>query len=130
MKEHVIILKSRKNVFCKEYLSDCTFCLQFDFEDCSNENAVDSGEDDADLEEFDKEIDQTEQIFDFVIDPSIVSLFSGSTTEPLYFVQITRKGVGEENISDPYEHCLQSMPYFQELCLKAVRSRNSSAKKF
>ena len=52
MKEHVIVLKPKKNVFSKEYLCDCTSCLQFDFKDCSNYNAVDSCEDDADLEEF------------------------------------------------------------------------------
>ena len=32
------------------------FCLQFDFENCSNENAADNGEDDADLEEFDESL--------------------------------------------------------------------------
>ena len=52
MKEHVIVLKPKKNVFQKEYRCDCTSCLQFDFKDCSNYNAVDNCEDDADLEEF------------------------------------------------------------------------------
>ena len=126
MKENLIVLKPKKNIFCKAYLCDCTSCLQFDFEDCSNKNAVDNGEDDTDLEE----IDQTEQIFDFIIVPPFLSLFSGSTIEPLYFVQITGKGIVNEEISDPYKHCLESMPYFQGLYFKAVRSKNSRIKKF
>ena len=69
-----------------------TYFLENYFETCSNENPVDQDEDDTDLEEFDEEIDQTEQIFDFMTVPLFISLFSGSTIEPLYFVQITRKG--------------------------------------
>ena len=61
------------------------------FETCSNENAVDHGEDDTDVEEFDEEIDQTEQISDFMTVPLFTSLLSGSTIKPLYFVQITGK---------------------------------------
>ena len=63
MKQHLIVFKPKKN-----------------------ENAVDNGEDDADLEEFDEEIDQTEQIFNFTTVPSFVSLFSRSMLEPFYFV--------------------------------------------
>ena len=48
MKQNLIVFKPKKNVFCKEYLSDCVSCLQFDFGKCSNENAVDNGENDAD----------------------------------------------------------------------------------
>ena len=69
------------------------YFLENYFENSSNENALDNGEDDADLEKFDEEIDQSERIFDFITVPSFVSLFSGSTVEPLYFVQITGKGV-------------------------------------
>ena len=66
MKQHLIVYKPKKKVFRKEYLCDCTSCLQFDFENFSNENAAHNGEDDVDLEEIDEEIDQTEQIFDFI----------------------------------------------------------------
>ena len=79
MKPHLIVFKFKKNVFCKEYICDCTYCQQFDFKNYSNENAVDNDEDDADLEELDKKNDQTEQIFDFVTVPSFVFLFSEST---------------------------------------------------
>ena len=61
--------QEKKNVFCKEYIYDCTCCLQFDFENCSNENAIDNDHDDADLGELDKEIDPTEQIFDIITVP-------------------------------------------------------------
>ena len=62
---------------------------------------------------------------------SFVSLFSGSTIEPLYFVQITGKCVAEEDISDPYGHfALKGMLYVQGFYLKAVRSISSRVKKF
>ena len=44
---------------------------------------------DASTEEiniFDGEVDQSEQIFYFVTVPSFISLFSGNSVEPLYFV--------------------------------------------
>ena len=62
---------------------------------------------------------------------SFVSLFSGGTIEPLYFVQITGKCVAEEDISDPYGHfALKGMLYVQGFYLKAVRSISSRVKKF
>ena len=66
------------------------------------------------IEEFDEEINQTEQIFDFITVPSFVSLFFGSTIEAFYFVKITWKGVAEDHISDPYGHfILKGRWYFQ-----------------
>ena len=53
-------------------------------------------EDNADLEDIDKEFEKTEKIF--------VSFFSGSTIEQLHVVQITGKGLAEGDISDPYGH--------------------------
>ena len=93
MKNHLIILKPKKDVFCKEYLCDCTSCLQFNFGDCSNKNAVDNGEDDVDFEEFDGEIDQAEQIFDFIIAPLFVSLFSGSTINRSILSKLQKKAL-------------------------------------
>ena len=131
MKQHLTVFKLTKKVFCKEYICDCTCCLQFDFKNCLNENAVDNDEDDAGLEELDKEIDQTKQIFNFIIVLSFVSLFSESTIEPLSFVQITGKCIAEEDISDPSGHfVLKGMLYFQRLYLKAVCSRYTKVKKF
>ena len=46
-------------------------------------------------------------------------------------VQITGKGVVEEDISDPYgQFVSKGTRYFQGLYLKVVRSRNSRVKKF
>ena len=47
MKQHLIIFKPKEKIFCKEYLCDCNSCLQFDFENCTNEGAVhyDNGDD-------------------------------------------------------------------------------------
>ena len=47
------------------------------------------------------------------------------------FVQITGKGIAEEDISDPYGQFVSiGMRYFQGLYLKAVRSRKTRVKKF
>ena len=92
---------------------------------------VDNGEYDAYLEELGKDIDQTEQNFYFITVPSFVSLFSGSTIDPLYFVQITGKGVAEEDNSDSYVHFVtKGMRYFQGLNLEAVCSRNSRVRRY
>ena len=58
---------------------------------------------DADTEEidiFDEEADQSEQIFDFVKVPSFISLISGNSVELLYFVKLASKGVAEKDILD------------------------------
>ena len=96
IKQNLIVFKPKKKLLCKEYLCGCTFCLQFDFENCSNENAADNGEDDADLEEFDESL--------IILNRFLFFLFSGPTNEPLFVVQITGKGVAQEDISDPYGH--------------------------
>ena len=88
-----------QKISLQKYL--CTSCLQCNFEDCSNQNAVNNGEDDADLEEFYKETDHPEQIFDFAIVPSFVPFFFGSTIEPLQFVQIKGEDVAKKYIADP-----------------------------
>ena len=69
-------------------------CLQFDFENCKNEEQgdnIDIQEDFIDMD--DEEINQTYQMFEFVTVPSFVSLYSGNLIEPLYFVELTGKGV-------------------------------------
>ena len=50
MNQHLIIFEIEKKDSCKEYICDCTCCLQFDFKNCSDEKAVDNDENDADLE--------------------------------------------------------------------------------
>ena len=131
MKQHLIVFRPKKEIFCKEYLCDCATCLQFDFENCSNES---TGNDDnafSDEQFFDEEVDQTEQVFDFVTVPSFISLFSGSSIEPLYFVKVTGKSVATEDLSDPYGHFVsKGERYFQGLYLKLVRSRDVNVKKF
>ena len=107
MKQHFIIFKPKEKIFCKEYLCDCNSCLQFDFENCTNEDAVnyDDNGDNSDSnceEEIDDEIDKSLKIFEFITVPSFVCLCYRTAIEPLYFVQITGKGVAEDHISDPY----------------------------
>ena len=62
---------------------------------------------------------------------SFFSLYSGSSIEPLYFVQVTRNGIAEEEIFDPCCHFVpKGERYFQRLYLKLFRSRNAKVKRF
>ena len=131
MKQHIIVFKPNEKMFCKEYLSDCTSGLQFDFENCAHEEADNNSDADKLEDIFDEELDQSEQIFDFITAPSFVSLYSDNSIEPLYFVQITGKGVAEGHISDPYGHFVaKGEKYFQGFYLKLGRSRNAKVKRF
>ena len=122
--------------FCKEHLCDCNYCFQLGFENCTNEDAVhyDDNVDDNDSyceEEINEEIDQSQQIFEFITVPSFVPLCTGTAIELLYFVQVTGKGVGEYDISGPYSRFIaKGEKYFQVLYLKLVRSRNPEIKRF
>ena len=106
--------------------------MNFDFWNCTNEDADIEVEDtNSEAELFNDEIEQTEQIFDFIIVSSFISLYSESSIEPLYFVQVTGKGVAEEDISNPYGHyghkrwCM-----FQGLYLKLLCSKDAKIKWF
>ena len=44
MKQHLIIFKPKEKIFSKEYLCDCNSCLQFDFENLTNEDVVHYGD--------------------------------------------------------------------------------------
>ena len=80
----------------------------------------------------DDDVDRSQQIFDFVDVPSYtISLITGSTIEPLYFVKVTEKGIAEENLSDPYDHFIcEGEYYFKGQYLKLTRSRNLNYKQF
>ena len=52
------------------------------------------------MKSFYGEVDQFEQIFYFVTMPSFISLFSGSSVEPLCFVKLIAKNVAEMDVSD------------------------------
>ena len=79
---------------------------------------------------FDGEVDQFEQIFYFVTVPSFISLFSGNSVEPLYFVKLISKDVTEMDISDPYGHfVVKDERYFQGYYLKLCRSKDIKVEK-
>ena len=50
------------------------------------------------------DIDKTENIVDFLDVSSIVSLFSGSQNELLYFVKVTKKGTAQKDLTDTCGH--------------------------
>ena len=78
-------------------MCSCSSCLEFNFNECSGDEAPRYSElsclnyygDDEDV------VDKTEQILDFIEIPSFVCLFSVSQNALLYFVQVTEKGTPE-----------------------------------
>ena len=71
-------------------------CIQFKFDDCFKEQDVADFDFPEYLEGFEheecnKDIDQNQKIFDFVVVPSFVSLITGNPAKPLYFVKVTEK---------------------------------------
>ena len=63
--------------------------------------------------------------------PLFISLTSGNSVEPLYFVKLISQDVAEIDISDPYVHFLaKGECYFQGYYLKLCRSQNIKVKKF
>ena len=131
MKQHLMIFKPNEPVFGKEYLCDCTCCLQFDFKNFCNENLSDDNDDDDTPCDNEEDVDCTDQIFEFITVPSFVSLYTGSSLEPLFFVKLTGKGIAERNLSDPYGHFIvEGEKYFEGFYLKMVRSKNAKVKRF
>ena len=97
--------QTKRKVFLQRISLCCKSCLHFDFENYTNDDLdVEVADTSSEEKLFDEEIDQTEQIFDFITVLSFVSLYSGSSIESLYSVQVTGKGVANEDISDHYGH--------------------------
>ena len=71
---------------CCEYLCDCSYCIDLDFDNCSSSELSDDAGDNAEEEFEEKEYESYgHHIFDFVEIPSCVTLVSGRSTESLYF---------------------------------------------
>ena len=110
--------------------------MQFNFKNCLNQDTFhyhDNGDDsDSNCEqEIDGKIDQSQQIFQFITAPSFVSLCSGTTIEPHYFVQITGKDVAEDAFLILMVTLLpRAKSTYKGLYLKLVPSRNSKIKPF
>ena len=127
-------------IIYKEYLCDCTSCLQLKFSDCfyiqvspdcdtSTVNELESeyGQSNGG----DEIIDRNQQVFGFVEVPSYVSLITGNIVEPLYSVKITEKGIAEKDMYDPYNHFIgKGEWYFKGQYLKQTRSRKLNFKRF
>ena len=62
--------------------------------------------------------------------PSFISLFSGNSVEPLYFVKLISKDVAEMDISNPYgQFVAKGERYFQGYYLKLCHSKDIKVKK-
>ena len=95
-KQHLIVFTPNGGILCKEYLCDCHSSLSLDSHNCDNDETeynqeASKANDNIEEEKLDEEVDQNQQIFDFVEVPSFISLFTGSRVEPLYFVKVIEK---------------------------------------
>ena len=133
-KQHMMVYQKRKAVVMKEYLCDCDPCRQFDLDNCEKdgeEELVDLEEADGCFLDEDLPIDREEQIFDFVEIPSFVTVFTGVSAKPLYFLKIVEKGISNDTLYDNWGHViLLGLRYFTGYYLKPVRSRSMQFKKF
>ena len=81
-------------------------------------------------DECDEDINQNQQIFDFVDVPSFVSLFTCNPAELLYFVKGNEKGTAIKDMRDPYNHFIHTSElFFKGNHLKLKRWRSSNNKK-
>ena len=131
MIQHLIVSKSNSTeLVCREYLCDCSHCIDLDFDNCSSSELLDGA--DNDTEEFEvKEYESyVHQIFDFVEIPSCVTLISERSIEALYFV-LAKKGIAEELLRNGFDHVINfGDMFFRGNFFRLVKSRNCNIKKF
>ena len=69
---------------CREYLCDCSHCIDLDFDNCSSSELSDDSDNNVEEEFEEKKYESYGyHIFDFVEIPSCVTLISGCSIEPL-----------------------------------------------
>ena len=85
MKQCLIVFKPNwTKIVCREYLCDCSHCIDLDFDNCSSSELSDDSDNNAEEEFEEKEYESYGyHIFDFVEIPSCVTLISGCSIEPL-----------------------------------------------
>ena len=102
-----------------------------DFDKCLREfNEIEDTIEDGEIDN-PVEIEDYEHIFDFVETPSYITLLSGRTLEPLYFVFVEEKGVADKLLIDSYDHTIDvGARYFKGNYLKLTRSKHPNCKLF
>ena len=104
MKQHLFVYKPNSTeIMCREYLCNCFECLQLNFDNCCSSTQLDDIENTDTEEEFDGQTEieyYGQHIFEFVDALLYVTLLSGRSMEPLYFVVVTEKGVADELLKD------------------------------
>ena len=135
MKQQLMVLEPNStNIMCREYLCQCNQCLQLNFGHCADSNELHEEEcNQIERERYhEAEIDSYgDHMFNFVDVPSYVTLVSGRSMEPLYFVFVKEKGLADKVLRDCFDHVINvSEHFFRGYYLKLVKSRNSTAKQF
>ena len=135
MKQHMFVYTpNSKEIMCKECLCDCSQCLQLNFDNwcCSFQsdeietlNLEEEFVDSSNIENY------GQHIFEFIDIPSYITLVSGRTMKPLYFVLVKEKGVAGEVMKDCYDHIMSvGDMFFRRNYLKLTRSLNPNFKQF
>ena len=94
---HLFVYKPNKGIIMREYLCYFEECLCLNFLPCVNSTSIlieNKNNDTDDFEDclLDEENDPV-KIFEFVTIPSLVSMISYNTSEPIYFIKIVEKNV-------------------------------------
>ena len=105
MKNHMFVYTpNHKKPLMKQFLCDCSKCLELEFEQCEKEN-VDKVKDDIideRIEEADCELDaynNTDIIYDFIEVPTFVTMSSSDRNHVLFYViKVIEKNIASENM--------------------------------
>ena len=131
MKQHLFVYKPNSTeIMCRDYRCDCFECLQLNFDKCCSSNHLDDIENTNTEKEL---VNQPgiEKYGKFVDTPLNVTLFSGKSMEPLYFVVVTEKRVADKLLKDCYNHVINiGEMFFRGNYGKLVRLGSSSIKQF
>lgn len=115
----------------REYLCYFEECLRLNFLSCVNitSNLIENKNNDSEDCLLDEENDPA-KIFEFVTIPSLLSVISYNTSEPIYFIKKVQKNVVKENLRERFGHEIFSGEgYLKEIYLQKSRSKNIDFKK-
>ena len=99
---HLFVFEpNSKNILIREYLRECKNCLLLEVQNCLSISESESN-DNVECQEKswladDESNKDPSQVFEFVDVPSFVALISCSSSEPVYFVKIEKRGISKRN---------------------------------
>ena len=108
IKQNLIVFKpNSREIMRREYLCNCSHCIDLDFDNCSKSELSDDADNNAEEEFEEKEYESYgHHICNFVEILSCLTLVSERSIEPLHFVLVKEKGIAEEFLRDDFDHVI------------------------